>query len=140
MKNTKSPEKTTLHPRNPHRFRYDFDTLIQSFPELKQFVFNNEHGSNTIDFANPEAVKAAQEGKVEYELIPQGTLAEALRAGGAGIGGFFTPTAAGTVIAEGKETKISAEAWQSGFIKLMQDMLRGTIQASRPAIVQTSLF
>ena len=54
MKNTKSPEKTTLHPRNPHRFRYDFDTLIQSFPELKQFVFNNEHGSNTIDFANPE--------------------------------------------------------------------------------------
>lgn len=56
--------------------------------------------------SNPEAVKAAQEGKVEYELIPQGTLAEALRAGGAGIGGFFTPTAAGTVIAEGKETKI----------------------------------
>jgi AcrR family transcriptional regulator len=41
---------------------------------------------------------------------------------------------------EGKDTKISTEAWQLGFIKLMQDMLRGTIQASRPAIVQTSLF
>jgi AcrR family transcriptional regulator len=41
---------------------------------------------------------------------------------------------------EGKDTKISAEAWKLGFIKLMQDMLRGTIQASRPAIVQTSLF
>lgn len=56
--------------------------------------------------SNPEAVKAAQDGIVEYELIPQGTLAEALRAGGAGIGGFYTPTAAGTPIAEGKETKI----------------------------------
>jgi AcrR family transcriptional regulator len=41
---------------------------------------------------------------------------------------------------EGKDTKISTEAWQLGFIKLMQDMLRGTILASRPAIVQTSLF
>ena len=56
--------------------------------------------------SNPEAVKAAQDGIVEYELIPQGTLAEALRAGGAGIGGFYTPTAAGTPIAAGKETKI----------------------------------
>lgn len=56
--------------------------------------------------SNPEAVKAAQDGLVEYELIPQGTLAEALRAGGAGIGGFYTPTAAGTPIAEGKEIKI----------------------------------
>ena len=56
--------------------------------------------------SNPEAVKAAQDGIVEYELIPQGTLAEALRAGGAGIGGFYTPTAAGTPIAEGKETKV----------------------------------
>jgi 3-oxoacid CoA-transferase len=56
--------------------------------------------------SNPEAVKAAQDGVVEYELIPQGTLAEALRAGGAGIGGFYTPTAAGTPIAEGKETKV----------------------------------
>lgn len=56
--------------------------------------------------SNPEAVKAAQNGDVEYELIPQGTLAEAVRAGGAGIGGFYTVTAAGTDIAAGKETKI----------------------------------
>ncbi|WP_304236831.1 3-oxoacid CoA-transferase [Jiulongibacter sediminis] len=56
--------------------------------------------------SNPEAVKAAQEGKVEYELIPQGTLAEAIRAGGAGIGGFYTVTSVGTKIAEGHETKI----------------------------------
>ena len=56
--------------------------------------------------SNREAVLAAQEGRVEYELLPQGTLAEAIRAGGAGIGGFYTPTSAGTLIAEGRETKI----------------------------------
>jgi 3-oxoacid CoA-transferase len=56
--------------------------------------------------SNPDAVKAAQNGAVEYELLPQGTLAEAIRAGGAGIGGFYTPTSAGTVIAKDKEVKI----------------------------------
>lgn len=56
--------------------------------------------------SNPEAVKAAQDGVVDYELLPQGTLAEAIRAGGAGIGGFYTPTSAGTALAEGRETKI----------------------------------
>lgn len=56
--------------------------------------------------SNPEAVKAAQDGDVEYELLPQGTLAEAIRAGGAGIGGFFTPTSAGTALADGRETKV----------------------------------
>lgn len=56
--------------------------------------------------SNPEAVSAAQEGKVEYELIPQGSLAEAVRAGGAGIGGFYTTTAVGTEIAKNKETKV----------------------------------
>ena len=56
--------------------------------------------------SNPEAVKAAQDGVVEYELLPQGTLAEAIRAGGAGIGGFYTPTSAGTLIAEGRKTMV----------------------------------
>lgn len=44
-------------------------------------------------------------GKLELELVPQGTLAERIRAGGAGIAGFFTPTAFGTMLAEGKETR-----------------------------------
>ncbi|MFM7806342.1 MAG: 3-oxoacid CoA-transferase subunit A [Planctomycetota bacterium] len=44
-------------------------------------------------------------GKVELELVPQGTLAERIRAGGAGIAAFYTPTAAGTPLAEGKETR-----------------------------------
>lgn len=56
--------------------------------------------------SNPDAVKAAQSGQVEYELLPQGTLGEAIRAGGMGIGGFFTPTGAGTLMAEGRETKM----------------------------------
>ncbi|HTQ78320.1 MAG TPA: 3-oxoacid CoA-transferase subunit A [Burkholderiales bacterium] len=44
-------------------------------------------------------------GKIELELVPQGTLAERIRAAGAGIGAFFTPTAFGTRLAEGKETR-----------------------------------
>jgi 3-oxoacid CoA-transferase len=56
--------------------------------------------------SNPDAVKAAQTRQVDYELLPQGTLAEAIRAGGAGIGGFYTPTSAGTVLARERETKV----------------------------------
>lgn len=44
--------------------------------------------------------------KLELEVIPQGTLIERIRAGGSGIGGFYTPTGVGTVLAEGKETKV----------------------------------
>jgi 3-oxoacid CoA-transferase subunit A len=45
-------------------------------------------------------------GELEVELTPQGTLAERIRAGGAGLGGFFTPTGAGTQIAQGKESRV----------------------------------
>jgi len=44
-------------------------------------------------------------GRIELELVPQGNLAERLRAAGAGIGGFFTPTGYGTELARGKETR-----------------------------------
>src|SRR6478672_12294680 len=49
--------------------------------------------------------KAYRAGELELELVPQGTLAERIRAAGAGIGAFFTPTAVGTLLAEGKETR-----------------------------------
>src|SRR5690606_31381830 len=49
---------------------------------------------------------AYRAGTVALELVPQGTLAERIRAGGAGIGGFFTRTGYGTVLAEGKETRV----------------------------------
>jgi 3-oxoadipate CoA-transferase alpha subunit len=45
-------------------------------------------------------------GELELELVPQGNLAERIRAAGAGIGGFFTPTGYGTILADGKETRI----------------------------------
>jgi 3-oxoacid CoA-transferase subunit A len=45
-------------------------------------------------------------GELEVELIPQGTLAERVRAGGAGIGGFYTPAGVGTLVADGKETRV----------------------------------
>lgn len=56
--------------------------------------------------SNPEAVAAAQDGRMAVELLPQGTLGEAIRAGGAGLGGFYTPTSAGTPLAEGRESRI----------------------------------
>jgi 23S rRNA (adenine1618-N6)-methyltransferase len=59
MKNKIKTEKTTLHSRNPHRFRYDFEKLTTNLPELKKYIFNHPEASReTIDFSNPEAVKA----------------------------------------------------------------------------------
>lgn len=55
--------------------------------------------------SNRDAVKAWKNGELEIELIPQGTLAEAIRAGGAGIAGFYTKTAVGTKLAEGREER-----------------------------------
>lgn len=55
--------------------------------------------------SNHEVVSAYQSGELEVELMPQGTLAEALRAGGAGLGGFYTPTSVDTVIAQNHETR-----------------------------------
>lgn len=60
--------------------------------------------------------------QIELELVPQGTLAERIRAGAAGIGGFFTKTAAGTRLAEGKETRmIRGESY------VLEDPIRGDV-------------
>lgn len=56
--------------------------------------------------SNRDAVSEWSKGNLEIELIPQGTLAERIRCGGAGIAGFYTKTAAGTKLAEGKEEKV----------------------------------
>ncbi|MGU5815274.1 23S rRNA (adenine(1618)-N(6))-methyltransferase RlmF [Aeromonas hydrophila] len=55
---THSDRKSGLHPRNRHQAPYDFDALCQRIPELQPFVFVNEHGTQTLDFADPAAVKA----------------------------------------------------------------------------------
>ncbi len=57
-------------------------------------------------FGHAEAGAAVDRGEVKLTLVPQGTLAERIRIAGAGIGGFYTPTGVGTVVEEGKETKI----------------------------------
>jgi len=54
---------------------------------------------------NQEFERQCLSGELDVELVPQGTFAERIRAGGAGIGGFFTPTGYGTVVADGKETR-----------------------------------
>ncbi len=56
--------------------------------------------------------KLYRSGKIELELVPQGNLAERIRAAGAGIGGFFTPTGYGTELAKGKETRLLNGRWQ----------------------------
>jgi 3-oxoacid CoA-transferase A subunit len=63
-------------------------------------------GISSFFTSNPEAVAAVNAGEIEATLVPQGTFAEAIRAGGAGIGGFFTPVAAGTLLADGKEERV----------------------------------
>lgn len=56
--------------------------------------------------------RAYRAGTIELELVPQGNLAERIRAAGAGIGGFFTPTGYGTALAEGRETRFLDGRWQ----------------------------
>ena len=57
MSKAKKDNKLTLHPRNPHRARYNFALLADSCPELAPFIKLNDYGTQTIDFADPEAVK-----------------------------------------------------------------------------------
>lgn len=67
MKNTKSetPVKS-LHPRNKHNGNYDFKTLIASLPELEAFVTVNKFGNESIDFANPDAVRALNKALLKH--------------------------------------------------------------------------
>jgi 3-oxoacid CoA-transferase subunit A len=74
---------------------------------LGKLLLNGQisHAFGSFFTNNPDAVAAANSGKIDVTLLPQGTLAEAIRAGGAGIAAFFTPTAANTLLSEGKESR-----------------------------------
>lgn len=61
-------------------------------------------------------------GKIELEIVPQGTLAERIRAGAAGIGGFFTRTSAGTLLAKGKESR-----WIKGQEYVLEEPITGDV-------------
>jgi 3-oxoacid CoA-transferase A subunit len=58
---------------------------------------------------NPETQRQMLAGEIEVELVPQGTLAERIRAGGYGLGGVLTPTGAGTLVEEGKQALASSQ-------------------------------
>lgn len=75
--------------------------------KLGQLLSNNQVKGvkGTYYNWNPEVAEAFNAGKIDVQLIPQGTLAEAIRAAGFGIPAFYTVTGAGTDLAEGKETK-----------------------------------
>lgn len=74
------PEKKGFHPRNKHKFGYDFEKLITSNPTLKDFVAINKFGNESVDFSNPKAVKALNQAllktyyNIEYWDIPEGFL------------------------------------------------------------------
>src|ERR1700759_4802189 len=74
---------------------------LMAMGRVRKIVCSYPRSAGSVVF---EELYAA--GKIELELVPQGTLSERMRAAGAGIGAFFTPTAAGTKLAEGKETRM----------------------------------
>lgn len=71
MKKTQNTtEKAGLHPRNPHRFKYNFEALSKACPDLEKFIFTNEHQIVTIDFSNAQAVKTLNKALLiaEYDI------------------------------------------------------------------------
>lgn len=72
--------KTTLHPRNKNRERYDIDALLSVNPKLSKYIKPNKYGANTVDFSNPAAVKALNKSllryyyKIEYWEFPHKNL------------------------------------------------------------------
>ena len=72
--------------------------------------------------SNREVGTLYNEGKLDVQLLPQGTFAEAIRSGGAGIGGFYTKTAVNTKLAEGKEEKII-----NGETYILEKALKGKV-------------
>lgn len=81
------------------------DRIVCSFPrQADSYIFDAKYRA----------------GEIELELVPQGNLAERIRAAGAGIGAFFTPTGAGTVVAEGKESRQI-----DGRLQILEFPLRG---------------
>lgn len=75
---------------------------------LGKLVLNKQiaKGVGSYFTSNKDVVEAYRRGEIEIELLPQGTMSEAIRAGGAGIGGFYTPVSVGTALAEPKEKKV----------------------------------
>lgn len=98
------------HPEKNHltTVSEDFHYAGLPWPQgFKGLLDNNQIDEIIVSFfGNKDAQAKVEAGEVKLTLVPQGTLAERLRAAGAGLGGFYTPTGVGTVVEEGKETKV----------------------------------
>jgi 3-oxoacid CoA-transferase A subunit len=79
-------------------------------------------GISSYFTSNPEAVAAVNAGEIEATLVPQGTFAEAIRAAGAGIAGFYTAVGAGTQLAEGKEERLIG-----GVLHVLEEPIRADV-------------
>ncbi len=66
LKKTFPQQKKDLHPRNRHRDRYDFPALISTHPALKPFVSENKWGDESVDFADPDAVKTLNQALLRH--------------------------------------------------------------------------
>jgi 23S rRNA (adenine1618-N6)-methyltransferase len=66
LENNKKGLKSQLHPRSQHRERYNFDALIKSSPELRNFVAPNKYGNESVDFFNPKAVMALNKALLKH--------------------------------------------------------------------------
>lgn len=84
MSKAKKPAVKPLHPRNPHRAAYDLNQLAVKVPALKAFIIASKRGGLTLDFAQPDAVKALNQAllhdvyKIKFWDIPQGALCPAV--------------------------------------------------------------
>lgn len=87
----------TLISNNPGSDRHGIGLLLAR-GQVRKMILSFGGYSKTFE-------GLVKEGRIEVEWVPQGTLAERIRAAGAGIGGFYTPTGVGTVVAEGKEAR-----------------------------------
>ena len=98
------------HPEINHLTTISEDFQMRETPYNQGFtglLLNGQIDEIVVSFFGHKKAQAKVDaGEVKLTLIPQGTLAERLRAAGAGLGGFYTPTGVGTVVEEGKETKV----------------------------------
>ena len=98
------------HPEINHLTTISEDFQMSETPYNQGFtglLLNGQIDEIVVSFLGHKKAQAKVDaGEVKLTLIPQGTLAERLRAAGAGLGGFYTPTGVGTVVEEGKETKV----------------------------------
>jgi len=107
----KGPKNLTLGSNNAGTSDFGITFLLEA--GLVKKMISTYVGENKV------FERMAMDGSVEVELVPQGTFSERIRAGGAGVPAFFTPTGYGTLIAEGKEVR-----WFDGRPHVLENALR----------------